>query len=352
MKFSKLLVVSVFVMFLLVRVGTTQTKPDDKPSINIGATLFTDYTYTFSPTGTDSDGNNFNPSAFNVTRGYLNVTGKLSHLVAFRFTPDISRETGSGSSLNGSMTLRVKYAFAQFNLDEYTGKGSWARFGIQQTPYLDYTENIYRYRFQGTMFVEREGYFASADAGASFHYDLPKKYGDLHVGYFNGENYNKSEVNDQKGIMIRTSFRPLPNTSVLKGLRVSIFYDGDNYVRNAERKRLIGQMTFEHPWVNAGVEYLNTNDQISITKLDVHGQGYSLWATPKFHAGWEGLLRYDHLTPNTDINQKRNRTILGAAYWFPHSGNVSSALMVDYDGQTFTTGTAQKKFAVHALVNF
>src|SRR5256885_11937903 len=172
------------------------TPPDDTPSIKVGATIYMDYTYQSSPTATDADGNTINPSAFNVTRSYINITGNLTHIVAFRITPDIARETNPASSLNGSLEFRVKYAFAQFNLDDWMTRGSYARFGIQQTPWLDFAEGIYRYRFQGTMFVEREGYFASADAGASFHYQIPSNYGDVHVGVYNGENYNRAEAND------------------------------------------------------------------------------------------------------------------------------------------------------------
>ncbi len=119
--------------------------------------------------------------------------------MAFRITPDVARETGAGTSLNGSLVFRLKYAFAQVNLDDWMPKGSWVRLGIQQTPWLDYEEGIYRYRFQGTMFAEREGYFASADAGASFHYTLPDDWGDVHAGVYNGENYNKAEVEQREG---------------------------------------------------------------------------------------------------------------------------------------------------------
>jgi hypothetical protein len=70
----------------------------------------------------------------------------------------------------------------------------------------------------------------------------------------------------------------------------------------------------------------------------------------------EALLRYDHLSPDAATSQVRPRTIVGVAYWFPHQGAVSTALMLDYDGQTFsnyaTVQPAQKKIAVHGLVNF
>jgi hypothetical protein len=332
--------------------------PDDTPSIRLGATLFTDYTYTSSPEAVDADGNSYHPSQFNVGRSYLNITGNISHLVAFRFTPDIARETGAGSALNGSLTFRVKYAFAQVNFDQWMTPGSWARLGIQQTPWVDFEEGIYRYRFQGTVFSEREGYLSSSDAGASFHYNLPSNYGDVHVGIYNGENYNRAEVNGRKAVQIRGTVRPFAaGDAVLRGVRVHGFYDADSYVRNGERRRADVSATFEHALLNAGVEYLATSDQTSVAARDVHGRGYSLWATPRTRVGWEALLRYDHMTPDTaSRDQTRTRIILGAAYWFPHQGSVSTALLLDYDGQTFhryaTALPDQKRIAVHALVNF
>ena len=339
------------------------TPADDTPSVKVGATIYMDYTYQQHPQTTDADGNTINPSSFNVTRSYINITGSISHIVSFRITPDVTRQSnlvtlGGGSSLsNDSLVLRLKYVFAQFNLDDWMTKGSWARFGIHQTPLLDYEEGIYRYRFQGTTFTEREGFYNSADAGASFHYNLPSNYGDVHVGVYNGEGYTKTDPNDQKAVEIRGTLRPFAtNAPILRGLRVTGFYFGDNYIKDAVRTRAVGQVTFESTYLNAGFDAITTHDQTSITKPDVQANGWSWWATPKTSAGWEALLRYDRLTPNASVDAVRNRTIIGVAYWFPHQGSVASALLVDYDGQTFTNfkpaQPAQKKIAVHGLINF
>lgn len=333
-------------------------RPDDTPSIRVGTTLFADYAYTKEPETVDADGNTVHVSAFNVTRSYINVTGNISRLVAFRITPDVARETGAGSSLNGSLTLRIKYAFAQFNLDDWTTAGSWARLGVQQTPWLDFAEGIYRYRFQGTMFVEREGFFASADAGASFHYNLPANWGDVHVGVYNGENFNKAEVNDQKALQVRGTVRPFAHgPAVAQGLRATAFYDADHYVKDAERRRFMASLTFEHKYVNAGLEFLDATDQTSIVRPEVDSRGYSIWATPKSATGWEALLRYDHLDPDRSLpSAARTRTIAGVSYWFPHQGNVSTALLLDFDGQTFhntlPAQPKQQRIALHGLVNF
>ena len=349
------------------------TPPDDTPSIRLGTTIFPNFTYQSEPKITDSDGNLVNRSAFDVTRAYLNVTGQISHIVAFRVTPDIVRETNTASALAGSTVFRIKYAYLQTNFDDWMTRGSYARFGIQQTPYLDYEEGIYRYRFQGTMFLERAGYMSSADAGVSFHYQLKQNYGDVHVGLFNGENYNRAEVNDQKAIMVRAAVRPFARkTPVLRGLRAAIFFSGDNYVKDGERKRTVATATYEHSWVTAGFEYLDVRDQRSALPgtPNVKGDGYSIWVIPRDKRGWEGLLRYDHLTPNTSSDfaplatagdltttldsQQQNRLIAGVAYWFPRQGNVSSALLVDYDGQMFKhlTAAPTKVVAVHGLIQF
>ena len=190
------------------------TPPDDTPSIKVGVTIYTDFTYQQNPTTTDADGNTINPSGFNVSRSYINITGNLNHIVSFRITPDVTRETGlvslgTGSSVsNDSLVFRIKYAFGQVNLDDWMTKGSWVRFGIQQTPLLDYEEGIYRYRFQGTTFTEREGFYNSADAGVSFHTNFPKNYGEIHAGYYNGDGYAKPEPNDQHAFDIRGTVRP------------------------------------------------------------------------------------------------------------------------------------------------
>jgi hypothetical protein len=334
------------------------TPPDDTPSIRVGVTIFYDYTYQTDPQVTDSDGNTINPSSFN---------GNINHIVAFRITPDVVRETalltlGPGNTVaNDSLVFRIKYAFAQFNLDDWMTRGSWVRMGIHQTPLLDYEEGIYRYRFQGTTFTEREGFYNSADAGASFHYNFPRNYGDVHVGIYNGEGYAKTDPNDQKAIEIRGTVRPLAaGPPALRGLRITGFYFGDNYIKNAERTRAVGQVTYESTYVNAGFDAISAHDQTSIRTTDVEASGWSWWATPRkpFTDGSsvEALLRYDHLRPNTTFDANRTRTIVGLAYWFAHQGNVSAALMVDYDGQTFhnftTVQPKQAKVALHGLINF
>jgi hypothetical protein len=336
--------------------------PDDTQAIRLGAVIFYDYTYQKDPKITDAAGNLISPSAFNVARTYINVTGNISHVVAFRITPDISRETGTGPSLSGSLILRLKYGYAQFNLDDWMWRGSFVRLGIQQTPIVDYEENIYRYRFQGTVFIERDGLMSSADAGVSFRTLFPNNYGEVHVGLYNGEGYTQRDPNDQKAFMIRGTVRPLPTgNAYYRGLRLTAFYFGDHYVRDATRERFVFNTTMEHRWFNAGFDWMTRTDQPLPTNPKTDSDGYSFWVTPFFKEkgnGPEALIRVDGFKPNSDLDARQTRWIVGGAYWFPHpGGNATAALMFDWEQVTFDNyvdpvPAKQQRYFVHGLISF
>jgi len=331
------------------------TPPDDTPAIKVGVTIFTDYTYQDVPLVTDSDGNLVHQDGFDVKRSYINVTGNINHLIAFRITPDIQRITST--NLNGSLTFRLKYAYGQYNLDEKWTKGSWVRFGAQQTPYVDWLENVYRYRFQGTILTDREGFLSSSDFGLSTHYNLPGNYGDLHVGYYNGDTYSKAEVGDQKAFQARLSFRPLPGAGVLKGLRLTAFYDADHFAQRDEKRRFVATGTFEHKHLVAGYEHFEATDVTTAVSNEVRTHAWSAWATPRIAKGWEGLLRYDHLSSNDPLKDgSHNRKIGGIAYWIQgQQPSTTAAFLVDYEAVNYDQTPFQaneRRIALHTLFNF
>jgi hypothetical protein len=345
------------------------TPPDDTPSVKLGGVFYGGYTYTAKPQVLDVDGNTVNPNTFDVTRTYINITGQISHIVAFRFTPDISRATGSTASNNNSLVYRVKYAFGQFNLDDWTGnwKQTWVRLGATQTPFVDWEEGVYRYRFQGTVFSERVGRLTSSDFGLAFHTNLPDNYGEIHTGVYDGEGYSQAETvgtNFRKAVQTRVTIRPLPKGGMLmRGLRLTGFYNWDSYAKNDPRERFVFNALFEHPHLVAGYDYLDALDQVNAASPTVHGRGYSIWATPILKEkgnGWELLLRWDSYTPSrgavdsTGKTIKQNTWIVGPAYWFPHVGSVAASLLFDVENVTFpgTSLPAQRRYALHGNLSF
>jgi hypothetical protein len=340
------------------------TPPDDTPKVNVGVTIYTNYTYTGTPTITDSDGDVVHASAFDVTRAYVNVTGQVSHLVSYRVTPDISGHFGNTvtggaagervtNNYDGSLVFRLKYAFGQLSLDDWAPHGTWVRLGVQQTPLIDYMEGIYRYRFQGTVFIEREGFLSSSDFGVSSRLAFPKNYGDVHVGYYNGDTYTKAEVNDQKAIQARVSFRPLPQHALLRGLRLTAFTDQDHYVKGADRKRNVLSLTFEHKYVNLGLDSMTAKDQTSTRLNLVDASGWSFWATPRTTKGLEGLFRYDSLKPDKTVDARRNRTIAGVSYWFKTEKAAALLANVEHVSNDKALNRANEtRYALHALFAF
>ena len=314
-------------LLILCLASTAVLAADETPvTIKVGGTIFGDFSYTE---------NDARPSSFQITRAYINLTGTVTPLLSFRITPDIARENGS----TGSQTFRLKYAYAQVNLDQWTTKGSWVRAGMQQTPYLDYVEQVYRYRFQGTGFSEREGFLASSDNGVSVRYAFPNDRGDLHAGYYNGEGYTKAETNDDKAIQVRASLRPV------KGLRLTGFAVLDQAASDKPRERYITSAMFEHARGNAGLEYLLARDQFD-------ARGWSAWATPRFGKGFEALLRYDSLRPDVDSDATKSRDIVGVAYWMRGPKGTTAAVLVDRDHATSTTQPDDTRYGVHVVLSF
>lgn len=342
-------------------------EPKDTFSVRVGGTIFADFTHTAEPAITDTDGNRVKKSEFELRRAYINVTGTINDIVSFRITPDVAaRQTTSATglpaggrvtgNLDGSLVIQLKYAYGQVSFDRFLPHGSWARIGQQQTPYVDLLEGINRYRFQGTIFSDREGYLSSSDVGLSVRVALPSDYGDVHAGFYNGDTYTRAEANDQKAFQIRGSLRPLPKNESAKGLRLHLFYDADRPVKDASRNRFIGGMTFEHKHLNAGAEYLDAKDQASARSTAVKASGWSAWATPRSKLGIEGFLRYDRLRPDKSVDASKRRTIVGVAYWFKvQRAPFAAAILADYEQVKYDAPLArpnEKRYELKSLFNF
>jgi hypothetical protein len=277
-------------------------------------------------------------NSFDVTRAYLNINAQLASRVRFRFTPDIRRITDG--SLAGSLTLRVKYAFGQ--LDTIGQSGSWARFGLHQTPWLDFEESVNRYRVQGTMFSEREGLIpGSGDFGASYFTPLPHGYGEVHGGVFNGEGFTQAEANKYKSIQARLTVRPFPNRGIAHGLRVSGFLNKGWYAADRPRDLGIVMGSFEHRHLVVTLQHLNATETPSATTpIEIHRNGWSVFAEPRQGpSGWAGLLRYDSLEVDEAVpDSTKQRAIVGGGYWFvwPRTrvGLVATNEHVTYDSPT------------------
>src|SRR6185295_7388796 len=116
-------------------VAYAQTPPDpantntaNEGRVTFGVVSFLQYDYELH----EQDGYN----AFEVTRGYLDVTGRLSDRVKVRFTTNVRPTTDA--SLDANLTARLEYAY----LDLAWTPDRTFMFGMQPTPWLTFEESI------------------------------------------------------------------------------------------------------------------------------------------------------------------------------------------------------------------
>lgn len=276
------------------------------PTVAVGVLSYLQYNAEFK----NRDGFN----AFDVTRGYINITGDLARNIKYRITPDVRRTTDG--SLNGSLVLRLKYGFVEF--DEITPR-SWLRFGLHQTPWLDFEESVNRYRVQGTMFSEREGIIpGSGDFGVGYLSRLPSDYGEFQVGIYNGEGFTRAEANKAKSVQGRLTIRPFPADGMMKGLRLSGFYDLGWYDGGLPRRHGIVMGSYEHQKAVATLQWLTATEQpTSATPADIERRGYSGFVEIREGlVGLAGFARLDRFDPDDSVaDNSTRRIIIGAAYW-------------------------------------
>ncbi|MEJ2007605.1 MAG: hypothetical protein P8Z30_05500 [Acidobacteriota bacterium] len=218
--------------------------------VKIGATFFGLYRYYFK-TGfgpqiltllnTPGPGNNgFN--SFDVDRTYINFLYTPTDAITFRVTPNIYRQYGgasavklsntsaTGSTVNGNLVLRLKYAYMDFNKpfahSKAFGKDK-VTFGQTQQPLTDWEEGLYGYRFVN---LTPWNYLSlsSTYPGLKLHGPIMihgKQYLDYDVGVFNNQSFHAYETGEKKQAMMRLSYYPFGAVSKYQGFGLTGFVD-------------------------------------------------------------------------------------------------------------------------------
>jgi hypothetical protein len=317
--------------------------------LKIGTTTYLSYQ---DGSANNSSGVGQDYSKFVLKRGYIDIRKEVAPYLGFRITPDIYLDS------SGNTNVRMKYLHAAFKKDElgFIGK-PYVEFGMAHMPWLDFEENINRFRMQDTMFMERNGLFNSADLGVfvagNFGKELPKEYretvnsaqagrwGSFGVGLYNGGGYNQSEKNSNKVLEGRVSLRPLPD--IVPGLQASVFaISGKGNVEDTatldppDWEVLAGMVSYESRRLVLTGQYEEGKGNQRGTAVDASGtaldhDGYSFFTEVRLDEAQKYSLfgRYDRFDPNTDdpAADVSKRTIVGFAWQFVKN----NYWVLDYD---------------------
>jgi len=337
--------------------------PEGLKGVQLKGTWYIDYR-----AGEKSD-NTFNE--FNLTRGYIDLRKQLTPWLSGRITPDITQDE------TGDYKLRLKYLYGNIILPDLKGvlTKNYIEVGMIHMPWLDFEEEINPYRCQGTMFLERNSMFNSADLGIGvfgyFGGEMPEeykkkvndhfagRYGSYAFGVYNGGGYHAKENNENKAFEGRISLRPLPD--FLPGLQISYFNitgkgnlkEGEKYYLTPNdalagiKKTLTNPpdwrvhnlfLSYENPWgALTGQYFWGKGAQKGKYTLEAKEivderdkEGFSLFGYVR--SPWDKRLRlfgrYDYWDPDTDESDDKEKRYLGGVSFDLYKGVM---LILDYE---------------------
>ncbi len=320
---------------------------------------------------------------FDLERAYLNFRMPVADRLSIRVTPDISpQQSGVG------YVFRVKYAYLQYDRPaNKTGWSSLVRAGALQTVTIEHHETFWP-RWMGTASAERFGYFSSADVGLATQLNFPKKKGELYAVVTNGNGYANPESDRFKSYAARLTLTPLAagKHGLLTTLTFSPWIDvnqgASKFVQGgAGQVGAVGEgLTKNRYGVWAGIKDPRLVLAAGYSqRLDGVESGANTTASPRSVADVTGrlisglavirplqlldrastsplsvLLRYDAITPNTDVSQSNH--LFEGSLLLDLTRNKRAQVALDYQetlGTVPAVTIAQSKlFQLRFVTNF
>ncbi len=282
---------------------------------------------------------------FDVTRAYINVIGKFNGGITTRITGDIYRD--GDATAGGALLYRLKYAYAAWTP---TGSPLTFRFGLTQTPWIDFEEALWDYRMEGSVAVDRAGYMTSSDFGVAMDGNFNRDQFNFQAMAENGEGYSHTPGDDNKDFSVRASFRLLATDdgSRVGGLRISGYAQSGTPTGGGSRNRYLGMVSFRSKMLTLAAEYTSTKDSATATANSLkNGSLFSAFGVLHVGASPVAIIgRVDVVNPTTCTNyvaatdcplaaQYDTRTIIIGGVSYQLSPNVR--LLADIDRTSYQT---------------
>jgi hypothetical protein len=347
-------------------------------SVSFSGVLFGHYQYRADDAGRDAN-------RFDVERVYLTARAPLGDRASVRFTTDLFQRSGEGDEFYRGWVIRAKYAYVQYDLAR-SGRTPTlaARLGMLHTVVIEHLETFWP-RWISPVPEDRFGFFSSADLGLAVEASLPRNFGSVYATFTNGPGYTSRETDRFKDVAARVSITPLASRPSgwlrsltltawgYKGALASRFVDGGDGQVGAvasalQRDRWGLFVGVRDPRLTVGVEHslrleegeLGSNTPASPRVVtDSTGRIVSGFVIVRpFQLADSGssiplaaLLRWDEVTPNTDLDARARLIIAGLAWDLTNRLSVS----LDYQALEPRNGSAQaesKTYFLHLFASF
>lgn len=305
---------------------------------SVGGVVFGQYLYRSS--------DSLHLNGFDITRAYVNFTGRFAGGVGFRVTSDVYRIADS------SLALRLKYAFVTWTPEH---SPLTFKMGLIHTPFEDWEEALWNFRMQGPVAVDRNKYLTSSDFGGGVDGTFDNDRFNFQAGVYNGEGYGGGLGDRHKDVEVRASYRLLATDdgSRVGGLRVTGYAGIGAPSTGGRRNRFIGMLSYRSNDITLAGEYVATSDSTARATAMTNGRMISTYAVVHVpRTRLSVLARVDLLDPNTASTAStdtQTRTIVGVAYQV--SPNLR--LLADIDHLAYQSGytpTAAQQAAQTSLL--
>src|SRR6266545_2332031 len=243
--------------------------------VEIKATFYFDFTYAGGDSFTaDQLTKGLNPATannnkslangFHLTRTYLTLIKRFDEGHHFRLTLDqMVNNVGGNSCPNGAGPSAGNcHEAAPFGLSGYAGTGRNAEFvkyayynhvvmpgleirlGQHQTPWIEYEEHRWTYRYTAPIFVDQQNFQTSSDLGVSLLGKVLNNMIDYHFSFMDGEGYQNTPDGRSYAWLGRVSVEPI------NGVIISGFGHHEtvrNGIENFNPQRLLGNVEIYAP---------------------------------------------------------------------------------------------------------
>ena len=291
--------------------------------VSVGVTAYAQYVYQLKDTSSTKQNN------FDLTRAYVNVIGRFSGGVYTRVTADVFAVAGAGN-VTGSYGYRLKYLYAAWTPEH---SPLTYRFGMTQTPWLDWEEALWDYRMQGTMAMDRNGYLTASDVGFAVDGKWNNDKVNFAVDVVNGEGYHGGFGDGRKDFQGRLSVRVMDtdDSSRVGGLRVTAYAGAGKPTGGGTRNRFLGMVSYRSNQYTLAAEAAATRDRGGVFPRDGHVYStFGVYHVPR--SGVAVIARVDAVTPTVGGN-RLTRYIAGASYQI----NPQLRTLLDWDYLSYRT---------------
>jgi hypothetical protein len=319
----------------LTGIGAARLHAQDA-TVRVGGVIYSEYRVLLKDT---ADHRN----EFDVTRAYVNVTGRFDHGISSRVTADLYRDT------DGSLAYRLKYAYLGWQPD---GSIATLKFGMLNTPFVGWEESLWNYRMQGTIPMDRAGYLTSSDIGAGVDLAAKDERFNAQFAVVNGEGYNRPSGGKNLDVEGGASVRLLASddASATGGLRLTGAAHVGKRADDGPRNRFLGMASWRSKLLTLAAELAAMKDGASdADDPDLDGRliaAYGVFNIPDSRIAL--LARVDIVDPDTDIEDNGwTRFIGGASYRL--GSNVRLLLDVDHVSYQGPIGAAVEASRSRAL---